>query len=280
MSQQPRTRVVMLGTGTPHPDPERMGPSLAIVVDDSPYLVDFGPGVVRRCAAAARAGIRALEVANLKTAFLTHLHSDHTVGYPDLIFTPWVMRRDAPVHVYGPRGLQEMTEHILAAYVMDKQQRVCGLEPINPDGYGAVAHEIRPGRVYADERVKVDAFLVDHGDWDAYGYRFETPERVIVVSGDTAPTETVIEACHECDVLVHEVYSTAGLARRPENWQRYHTNMHTSSSQLAAIASRIRPRLLVLTHQLFWGTSEDELLREVRASYDGQVVSARDLDVL
>src|ERR1041384_1627449 len=83
-----KTQDVMLGTGTPNADPERSGPSVAIVVNDTPYLIDFGPGVVRRAAAAFKAGVQGLEVKNLKRAFITHLHSDHTVGYPDLIFTP------------------------------------------------------------------------------------------------------------------------------------------------------------------------------------------------
>src|SRR5947207_15883890 len=89
-AQTPRTRVVMLGTGTPNADPDRFAPSVAIVVDDASYLVDFGVGVVRRAAAAERAGIKALNVLNLKQAFATHLHSDHTLGLADLILTPWI----------------------------------------------------------------------------------------------------------------------------------------------------------------------------------------------
>src|SRR6266853_5910572 len=88
-----RTKVVLLGTGTPVPDPDRSGPATAIAVDDRAYLVDFGPGVVRRASAAAARGIQAVRPENLKVAFVTHLHSDHTAGYPDLIFTPWVIGR-------------------------------------------------------------------------------------------------------------------------------------------------------------------------------------------
>src|SRR5438477_8635586 len=87
----PRAQVVLLGTGTPGPDPNRSGPATAITVEDRAYLVDFGPGVVRRASAAAARGVQAVRPENLKVAFVTHLHSDHTVGYPDLIFTPWVV---------------------------------------------------------------------------------------------------------------------------------------------------------------------------------------------
>ena len=273
------TRLVMLGTGTPNPDPERMGPSLAIVTGGQAYLVDFGPGIVRRAALACERGVPELEVSRLGIAFLTHMHSDHTVGYPDLIFTPWVLGRKQPLEVYGPQGLAAMTEHVLEAYRMDKHQRICGLEPINPQGYGAVAHEIEPGRIYADENLKVEAFLVDHGDWDAFGFRFEAADRTVVVSGDTAPSDAVVAACQGCDVLVHEVYSAIGFARRSEQWRRYHAAMHTSTTDLARIAARIRPKLLVLTHQLFMGESEEALLAEIRNGYDGEVVSAHDVDI-
>src|ERR1700757_3440415 len=101
--QTPRTRVVLLGTGTPVPDPDRSGPATAIVVDDTAYLVDFGPGVVRRAQAAAlKRGIPAVEPGNLKVAFVTHLHSDHTAGYSDLIFSGWTAGRTVALQVYGP----------------------------------------------------------------------------------------------------------------------------------------------------------------------------------
>ncbi len=274
------TQVVLLGTGTPNADPDRMGPALAVIVDDVPYLVDFGPGVVRRAAAAQQRGVSALAVENLDTAFLTHLHTDHTAGYPDLIFTPWVLGRNRALRVYGPAGLGSMTKHILAAYEMDKEVRVCGFEPINPDAYGVDAHEIDPGRVYEDKRVKVDAFEVKHGDgWLALGYQFISADRRIVVSGDTAPIDTVIDIWKGCDVLVHEVYSAKAFAQRSQKWQKYHAHMHTSTRQLADIANRVKPKKLVLTHLLMWGVSESELVAEITAHYDGEVVCGEDLGV-
>lgn len=274
------TNIVLLGTGTPNADPDRMGPSLAIVVDDVPYIVDFGPGIVRRAAAAERLGIAALSVKNLHTAFLTHLHSDHTTGFADLIFTPWVLGRTQPLEVYGPPGLADMTEHILAAYAMDRKTRVCGFEPINPDAYGAICHEIEPGRVYEDERVIVDAFGVKHGEgWLALGYQFTTADRRIVISGDTAPMDSLIELWQGCDVLIHEVYSQEAYLKRPPEWQRYHGHMHTSTRQLAAIANQVQPKKLVLTHLLLWGASEAELVAEISETYPGEVVCGEDLGV-
>ncbi|MDX2032794.1 MAG: MBL fold metallo-hydrolase, partial [Blastocatellia bacterium] len=279
-AQASGARVVLLGTGTPNADPERMGPSVAVVVNDVPYVVDSGPGVVRRAAAAARGGEKGLSVEKLRRLFLTHLHSDHTAGLPDFIFTPAVLERDAPLEIMGPPGTKRMTDHIRKAYAEDIEIRLRGLEPAKPRGYDVRARDVKPGVVYKDENVTVRAFAVKHGSWrHAYGYRFETADRVIVVSGDCAPSESVIEACNGCDVLVHEVYSTAGFARRPPEWQRYHAAFHTSSRELAEIATKARPKLLVLYHQLLWGTTPAQLLEEIRQGYSGKTASAEDLSV-
>jgi len=279
--QDTRTQVVLLGTGTPNAEPDRAGSSLAVIVNDRPYLVDMGPGIVRRANAAYQTGIQALAMPNLTTAFLTHLHTDHTLGYADLIFTPWVLERHAPLTVYGPRGLKAMTRHLMAAYQADVQERLGGLEPANPGGFQVIVREVTPGLVHRDENVTVRAFAVSHGSWPAYGYRFESADRTVVVSGDTAPTEELAAHYAGCDVLIHEVYSTAGFAGRPPAWQRYHASVHTSTAELAAIAQAVQPGLLVLVHQLTWGVDEAALIAEIRAAgYHGDVISGRDLDVI
>ncbi|MGD2217910.1 MAG: MBL fold metallo-hydrolase [Gemmatimonadales bacterium] len=280
LPQSERTRVVLLGTGTPNAEPDRSGPALAIVVDDTPYLVDLGPGVVRRAAAAYQAGVEALDVKNLRFAFITHLHSDHTLGYADFIFTPWVLERDVAAEVYGPQGLRAMTDHLLAAYEEDIRVRLDGLEPANSDGYKVDVHEIEPGLVYEDENVRVTAFPVQHGSWrQSFGYRFDTPDRSIVISGDTRPSPAIAENCRGCDVLIHEVYSQAGFEAREPVWQRYHASSHTSSLELGRIAAEAQPGTLVLYHQLLWGSTPTELIEEIRQVYDGTVVYGKDLDV-
>lgn len=275
-----KTQVVLLGTGTPNADPDRSGPAVAIVVNDTPYLVDFGPGVVRRAAAAQRMGVSALAMPKLTRAFVTHLHSDHTAGYPDLIFTPWVLEREQPLEVYGPKGLKAMTNHILKAYRADIDIRLNGLEPANETGYKVKVNEIKPGVIYRDQHVKVTAFLVNHGSWpEAFGFRFDTPDRSIVISGDCAPSESIVTNCNGCDVLIHEVYSEAGFKTRTPVWQRYHSSFHTSSRELGELATKAKPGLLILYHQLLWGTSEEKLVDEVRQFYQGRVVSGSDLAI-
>ena len=274
------TLLVMLGTGTPNPDPERSGPAVAIIAGGRPYLVDCGPGVVRRAAAAHIAGASALDMPNLSRLFVTHLHSDHTAGYADVILTPWVLEREEPLEVFGPPGIASMTNHILAAYSEDIDIRLHGSQPQNGTGIEVNAHEIEPGKIYQDENVTVTAFVVPHGDWrSAFGFRFETADRSIVITGDTVATDAVVEACKGCDILVHEVYAKSGLDRRTAEWQEYHRASHTSGVELGEIAARAQPKLLVLYHQLMWGATEAELLAEIRRNFNGPVVFANDLDI-
>src|SRR5438132_8044016 len=214
-----KTQIVLLGTGTPLPDPERSGPCTAIVVNGTPYLVDLGTGVVRRAAAARNKGIKALEPTNLKIAFITHLHSDHTLGLADVMLTPWIMGRHEPLEIYGPPGTAAMADHLLKAYEVDIKTRTEGLERSNTTGYRTNVHEIKPGTVYKDANVKVTAFSVPHGHLAAFGYRFETPDRTIVISGDTTPSPALLENCRGCDVLIHEVYTTASFALVSPEWQ-------------------------------------------------------------
>ena len=278
-----RTKVILLGTGNPNPDPAHQGCSILILVDDKPYVVDFGAGLIRQTAALTPdygGELSALSIRKLNVAFLTHLHSDHTIGYPDLILTPWVMGRDRPLDVYGPDGIAEMTEHILRAYQDDVKYRLYGLEPANNEGWRVNAHEIRSGVVYEDTLAKVEAFLVKHGTWpNAYGYRFTTPDKVIVISGDTAPCENIIEYGRGADILIHEVYYKKAFDAKNAFWQAYHATHHTSTYELAEIANRTKPGLLVLYHTLFWGGSEQDILDEVAQGYDGKVVVGADLQV-
>jgi ribonuclease BN (tRNA processing enzyme) len=296
-----RTRVVLLGTGTPVPDPERSGPATAIVVDNSACLVDFGPGVVRRAKAAVLdRHIAALEPGNLKVAFATHLHSDHTAGYSDLIFTGWTAGRRTPLEVYGPTGLRSMTEHLLQAYRIDIETRTNseGDQRSNPDGWKVNSHEIKSGVIYRDANVIVTAFPTKHA-LESYGYRFDTPDRSVVISGDTSPTEETINACNGCDVLIHEARAVEMFAKLPEDRRSFGANNHTTSEQLATLATKAKPGLLIVYHAWisWWPSVEaagdqpvvlttgglhstpDVLQREIGSRYSGKFVIGRDLDV-
>jgi ribonuclease BN (tRNA processing enzyme) len=279
---QQKSQIVMLGTGMPIADPDRFGPGTAIVVNGSSYIVDCGPGVVRRASAAAKKyKIPALEASHLKIVFITHLHSDHTVGLPDLIFSAWTLGREVPLQIYGPPGVAAMTQHLEEAWAEDIRIRTSGGEPANRTGYKADAHEITSGQIYKDANVTVTAFRVNHGAWNerGIGYIFQTPDRKIVISGDTAPTDAIAKACNGCDVLIHEAYAQAGFDKRTPDWKAYHSRFHTSGPELAKIANEAKPGMLILTHQMLMGQTEDELVSEIKKTYSGKVVSAHDLDI-
>jgi ribonuclease BN (tRNA processing enzyme) len=269
------TRVILLGTGTPNPEPQRMGPAVAVVSADRVYLVDCGPGIVRR---AAEAG---LKMEQLTRVFVTHLHSDHTAGYPDLILTPPNSGRSEPLEAFGPPGLRAMTAHVLAAWKQDLDIRLHGTQPVTPRGFAVEAHDVKPGEVYRDTGMRIVAFAVEHGAWKhAYGYRFEAPDKTIVISGDTTYSKNLIQAAKGCDILVHEVYSEKGLESRTPDWQRYHSAYHTSAPDVGRVAAEVRPKKLVLYHLLPMGQTPDEVVGEVRRHFDGTIVYGNDLDVI
>jgi len=269
------TRVILLGTGTPNPEPDRMGPSVAIVSGSHAYIVDCGPGVVRR---AAQAGIKMEQITRL---FVTHLHSDHTAGLPDLILTPAITGRREALELYGPPGLKAMTTHVLQAWKEDMQIRIHGLEPSVPGAYVVHAHEVKPGEIYRDEAMRVIAFAVPHGSWKyAFGYRFEAADKTIVISGDTTYSSALIAAAKGCDILIHEVYSAKGFTNRTPEWQTYHKAFDTPGPDVGRVATAVGAREVVLYHQLPMGQTPEEVLDEIRSTYTGKVSWGNDLDVI
>jgi len=280
IAQNSVTKVAILGSGNPNPDPEHSGCSIAIIVNEQSYIIDFGPGLVREASALSKSyggPFESLNAKNLKTAFLTHLHSDHTTGYPDLILTPWVLGRDKPLEVYGPEGIKNMTSHILEAYEEDIRYRIYGLEPANNEGWRVNAHEIEEGLIYTDANVKVEAFKVEHGSWpNAYGFRFTTPDKVIVISGDTRPCDNILKYAKGADILIHEIYSQSGFDKKNDFWKKYHAMNHTSTKELAEMANKAKPGLIILYHTLYWGASDQDLLDEIATIYKGRVVVGLD----
>ncbi len=277
-SENSGTRIVMLGSGSPIPDPDRSGPALAIITDEKAYLVDAGPGVVRRAAAAStKYSIEALRVNRLSQVFLTHLHHDHTAGLPDLMFTPWTVGRAEPLTVLGPPDTEGFTQKVMEAFHEDLDIRLNGLEPANETGWRTLAKNVMPGEIYRDDSITVEAFQVDHGGWEfAYGYKFITQDRSIVISGDTTYCPEVLRQAEGCDVLIHEAYSDIGWRAYPENWRKYHATFHTAASDLGKLAELAQPKLLVIHHIL--RTSEG-LLEEVKEEFSGEATIANDLDI-
>lgn len=278
------TKLIVLGSGTPNPDPNRAGSAYAVVVNETPYLIDFGPGVIRRAASLSPpwgGKIEAMTVKNFEHAFLTHIHSDHSAGLADLLLTPWIMGRDKKLNLYGPKGLEQMASSTLEAFEDDINYRIYGTQPSNKIGYKFNFYLLTEGLIYEDENVSVEAFTVPHGSFDdAYGFRFTTEDKVIVFSGDTGPSKTLEKFAAGADILVHEVYSNAGFLKKTKDWQVYHQGHHTSTFEVGEIASRAKPKLLLLSHILFWGSTTDEILKETQSTYKGEIKIAEDLMII
>jgi ribonuclease BN (tRNA processing enzyme) len=274
------TKLVLLGTGTPRCIPNTYQSAAAVIVDDAPYLIDCGGGVIQRISEAQERGINGLAFKDLTRLFVTHLHPDHTAGLADLLIAPWVLFRKEPLVIYGPKGTRKMCDLIAEAYELGIGAH---LDQISQTHWPLLyeVHEIEAGEIYADDHVRVSAFKVQHGVLETYGFKFVTPDKTIVHSSDTCPHPSVVEQATGCDILVHEVYSTAWLVATPSKFPKiYFRSAHTSSAELAEIATAARPGLLVLNHQIFRGdVTADDLLEEVTSAYSGPVAYGRDLDV-
>jgi ribonuclease Z len=213
--------------------------------------------------------------------FLTHHHSDHVVGFPDLWLTGWIGRpwgkRNTPLQVWGPEGTKQMMEHLPKAFHVDIRVRS---KSYPAEGVKLVAHEIAEGIVFEDDGIKVSAFEVDHGgeDLPAYGYRIDYKGHAVALSGDTTFNENLIEHASGADVLVHEVTAVSGsAAESAEQLKRIGSN-HTTPEQAGEVFARVRPKLAVYNHLLlFGGAKAADLVPATRKKYGGPLIVGEDL---
>ncbi|WP_245662849.1 MBL fold metallo-hydrolase [Endozoicomonas arenosclerae] len=272
----------MLGTGTPVPNADRAGSSVAIIYNNQAYVFDAGPGMVRNALVAAQTkGIEALYPTHIQHLFLTHLHSDHVMDVSELASTYW-WRRDKRLNIYGPTGTQTLVNGYYKMLSEDIHLRINSTQPVkDPSMYQVNVSEYKKGGwSFKDGPVSVEAFLVQHGDIEpAFGYKIMTPDKCIVISGDTRYDEKIATIAKGADILIHEVISEEGLSRLSPEWQKYHSNSHTRSGDLAKLAAKAKPDLLILTHVLHYSAPITSVLKEVQAGYKGKVVLANDLDI-
>lgn len=265
----------LLGTGTPVPSIHRFGPCTMVEVGGRKFLFDAGRGAMQRLRQLS------LPFSEISGIFLTHHHSDHVVGFPDLWLTGWIGRdwgmRSEALRVWGPTPTREMMGHLARAFRIDIDVR---RHSYSHRGVVIEAEDIAEGLVYNEEGLAITAFKVDHGGETllAYGYRIDYGGRSVVISGDTTYNENLIEHSTGTDLLIHEVTAmSSDLRGRSKNFDRIVRN-HTSPELAGQVFARVSPRLAVYTHVLLFGeVSTEEILQTTRSSYGGDVMVGEDL---
>lgn len=270
-------KVTLLGTGTPAPVMNRFGPSILVEAGGQKFLFDAGRGALQRLTQLK------LSWRDVNGVFLTHLHSDHVVGFPDLWLTGWLTaQREAPLQVWGPKGTKNMVSHLEQAYEFDIRMRLAD-EHASATGVVILASDIAGGFVVEKNGVKITAFDVDHAPVEpAFGYRIDFAGRSVVLSGDTRFSENLIHHAAGVDVLVHEViapetYRRAGVA--PELAQTIMVH-HTTPEQAGEVFARTKPRLAVYSHIGRPSATEADLIPATRKTYAGPLEVGEDLMVI
>lgn len=271
-------KVTLLGTGCPPPVMHRFGPSILVESGGQKFLFDAGRGALQR--------LTQLKVPwpEVQGVFLTHLHSDHVVGFPDLWLTGWIMipRRMAPVHVWGPRGTAKMMSHLEQAYEFDIRIRLFD-DRASPDGIVLLAEDIQEGVVFEKDGVKVTAFEVDHSPVKpAFGYRIDYAGRSVVLSGDTRVSENLIRYAQGVDLLVHEVAAPGSILRQGHPPDRVESIVahHVTPEQAGQVFSRVKPKLAVYSHIAAPTATAEELIAPTRKTYTGPLEIGEDLMVI
>jgi ribonuclease Z len=277
-AQDSPIKVTLLGTGCPPAAMNRFGPSTLVEAGQQKFLFDAGRGALQRL---TQVGVRWQDVQGV---FLTHLHSDHVVGFPDLWLTGWLIvpGRSVPLPVWGPSGTERMMTHLAQAYDYDIRIRVAN-DRASPDGAMLRPRDVGEGPVYERGGVRVAAFEVDHAPVKpALGYRVDYAGRSVVLSGDTRVSENLIRHARGVDVLVHEVFVPETLQRAgvPPERAKSIIDYHLTPEQAGEVFTRAKPKLAVYSHICMPTALEQEIVPPTRKTYSGPLEVGEDLMVI
>lgn len=270
-------KVTLLGTGTPSPVMNRFGPSILLEAGSHKFLIDAGRGALQRL---VQAKVRWQDVDGV---FITHLHSDHVVGFPDLWLTGWLVgQRKRPLAVWGPVGTKAMVSHLEAAFAFDMRYRISD-DKAAPEGAVILAEDIQEGVVYEQDGVKVTAFEVDHAPVKpAFGYRVDYKGRSVVFSGDTRVSPNLMRHAQGVDLLVHEVTSPEAFLRAGITLEQARSRLehHTTPEQAGEVFATTKPKLAVYAHIGPPSATAQELIPPTRKAYAGPLEVGEDLMVI
>ena len=258
-------RVVILGSGTPRLDIDRFSQSILVEAGDERLLFDTGRGT------AIRLSQMNVNLSSVNNIFFTHLHSDHIVGFPDVLMTGWVYQREKTLNIFGPSGTKNFVDNIKNAFNEDIKIRLEKPEELKMPGLKTYVKEISDGLVYKSKNVEVHAINVDHGGGveHAYGYKINYKDKSVVISGDTNYSEELVNAANDVDILIHEIAAAPSSLINKSEKVRGIMNYHTTPEELTKIINQTKAKFTVLNHVLLLGgITEDRVLKLIKTNLD------------
>tara|TARA_Y100000768_G_scaffold388853_1_gene387915 strand:+ start:4494 stop:5408 length:915 start_codon:yes stop_codon:yes gene_type:complete len=266
-------KIIILGSGTPRVNIDRFSQSILVEHKEDKFLFDTGRGALLRL---NQSNVLPNEIHNI---FFTHLHSDHLLGFADILMTGWVYHRNLPLNIFGPKGTRNFVDSTLQSYKEDIKVRSIAPENLDKKNLKTNITIINDGYVFKKNGLTIEAFSVKHEPFThAFGFKIYNEKYCMIISGDTTYTENILKKARNCDLLIHEIAhaSESTLEKYPK--AKGVISYHTDINQITKIVNEVKPKLTVLNHVLSLdGSSDDEILSKLKNITNHRVIIAKDL---
>ncbi len=266
-------KIIILGSGTPRVNIDRFSQSILVEHKEDKFLFDTGRGALLRL---KQSNVLPNEIHNI---FFTHLHSDHLLGFADILMTGWVYHRNLPLNIFGPKGTRNFVDSTLQSYKEDIKVRSIAPENLDKKYLKTNITIINDGYVFKKNGLTIEAFSVKHKPFThAFGFKIYNEKYCMIISGDTTYTENILKKARNCDLLIHEIAhaSESTLEKYPK--AKRVISYHTDINQITKIVNEVKPKLTVLNHVLSLdGSSDDEILSKLKNITNHRVIIAKDL---
>ena len=266
-------KVTILGSGTPRVNIDRFSQSILIEHKNDKFLFDAGRGALLRL---NQSRILPNEIENI---FFTHLHSDHILGFSDILMTGWVYHRQKPLNIFGPPGTINFVDSTIKSFEEDIKVRSLPPESLNVENLKSNIEIIYDDFIYKKNGLTIETFAVKHEPFTyAFGFKIFNSKYCMVISGDTTYSEQVIEKAKNCDLLIHEIAHASEHTLEKYPKAKGVISYHTDASQVSKIINTVKPRLTILNHVLSLdGSSDEQILNEIKKNTKHKVLIAKDL---